>query len=218
MRFYHSEIIFRFAVTFASCDSYEGKLHLIDDKFYALIIEFLLIFAVFFLSFVLVQFIVSPLQQVFLSAALMPGSLFFIPHGIRVVATWLCGARAVVPLILAELFGTMVLWQPVIDFNAMAGSSIVGGLCVYCVFEVFRLAGINLYNDGDHRTLVNWKLLIIMASIASVLNAAAKKIFLGDVPSELGDLPIFTLFWVGDTLGVFLCLLIMIFIKRKIRV
>lgn len=206
------------AVSAASCESYERKMTLMDNKIHALTLEFLLIFTVFFLSFGLVQFITSPLQQVFLSAAVMPGSLFFIPHGIRVVATWLCGARAVVPLILAELFGTMVLWQPAIDFNAMAGSSIVGGLCVYCVFEVFRLAGINLYNDGEHRTLVNWKLLIIIASIASVLNSAGKKIFLGDVPSELGDLPILTLFWVGDTLGVFLCLLIMILIKRKIWV
>ena len=164
------------------------------------------------------KFVTSPLQQLFLSAAVMPGSLLFIPHGIRVVATWLCGARAMVPLILAELFGTMVLWQPAIDFNAMVGSSIVGGLCVYCVFEVFRLSGINLYNDGEHCSLVNWKLLIIIASIASVLNSGGKNMFLGDIPSELNDLSIVTLFWVGDTLGVVLCLLLMIFIKRKIWV
>jgi len=189
-----------------------------DNKIRALIFEFLLIFTAFFLSFALVGFITSPLQQLFLSAAVMPGSLFFIPQGIRVVATWLCGARAVVPLILAELFGTMLLWQPAIDFNAMAGSSIVGGLCVYCVFEVFRLGGINLYNDGEHRTLVNWKLLIIIASIASVLNSAGKNMFLGDIPSELSNLSIVTLFWVGDTLGVVLCLLLMILIKRKIWV
>ena len=65
-----------------------------DNKIRALTLEFLLIFTVFFLSFALVKFVTSPLQQVFLSAAIMPGSLFFIPHGIRVVATWLCGARA----------------------------------------------------------------------------------------------------------------------------
>ena len=201
-----------------SCESCEREMTLMDNKIRELTLEFLLIFTVYFSSFALVQFIASPLQQVFLSAAVMPGSLFFIPHGIRVVATWLCGARAVVPLILAELFGTMVLWQPAIDFNAMAGSSIVGGLCVYFVFDVFRLAGINLYNDGEHRTLVNWKLLIIIASIASVLNSAGKNMFLGDIPSALSNLLIVTLFWVGDTLGVVLCLLLMIFIKRKIWV
>ena len=119
---------------------YVIKMASMGNKNNTLTLEFLLIFTVFFLSFALVQFITSPLQQVFLSAAVMPGSLFFIPHGIRVVATWLCGARAVVPLILAELLGTLVLWQPAVDFNAMVGSSIVGGLCVYCVFEVFRLA------------------------------------------------------------------------------
>ena len=83
-------------------------------------------------------------------------------------------------------------------------------------YSVWR--GINLYNDGEHRTLVNWKLLIIIASIASVLNSAGKNMFLGDIPSELSDLSIVTLFWVGDTLGVVLCLLLMIFIKRKIWV
>ena len=177
---------------------YVIKMASMGNKNNTLTFEFLLIFTAYFLSFALVQFIVSPLQHLFVSAAAMPGSLFFIPHGIRVVATWLCGARAVVPLILAELFGTMVLWQPSVDYNAMVGSSVVGGLCVYCVFGVFRLANINLYNDGEHHTLVNWKLLIVIASIASVLNSAVKNMFLGDIPSELSDLSIVTLFWVGD--------------------
>ena len=179
-------------------------------------LEFSIIFLSFFISFALVEFIISPLQKSFVSSGEMIVSLLFIPHGIRVVATWLCGRRAVTPLILAELFGTAVLWQPEANFSTMLSSAMIGGLCVYFIFELFRLAGVNLYQDGKDRLLVNWKLLILMASIASVLNSIGKEFFWRDVSLELLDPSVIIRFWVGDTVGVFFCLLLMIAIKRRL--
>ena len=91
--------------------------------------EFAVIFITFVLAFALVDFVVEPVQHYFLSSSVIAGSLLFIPHGIRVLAVWLCGVRAILPLICAELFSCIFLWKPDIGLDVFLGSAMVGGLC-----------------------------------------------------------------------------------------
>jgi hypothetical protein len=74
--------------------------------------EFATILVAFVLAYALVDFVVAPIQHQFISSSVMAGSLLFIPHGIRVLAVWLCGVRAILPLITAEFLGAIFLWQP----------------------------------------------------------------------------------------------------------
>jgi hypothetical protein len=143
--------------------------------------EFAVIFISFVLAYALVDFVVEPIQHQFLSGSVMAGSLLFIPHGIRVLAVWLCGASALLPLIFAEFVGGIFLWQPDLGLDVLFGSSMVGGLGVYLTFEVFRLAGIEMRPDGKDSALTNWKSLILIASIASVFNSVGKQIFFGSL-------------------------------------
>ena len=180
--------------------------------------EFAIIFIAFVLAFALVDFVVAPIQYQFLSSSVMAGSLLFIPHGIRVLAVWLCGVRAILPLMAAEFLGGVFLWQPDVGFDVLLGSSMVGGLCVYLTFEVFRLAGIEMRPDGKHSALTNWKSLILIASIASVFNSIGKQIFFGSSLAPLTDEIIsIAMFWIGDTLGTFACLLLLIGIRRRFQ-
>jgi len=179
--------------------------------------EFAVIFAAFLTAYVLVRFVVAPVQHYFISTNVMMGSLLFIPHGIRVLAVWLCGVRAILPLILAELLGGLFLWQPDVGSSVLLGSSMVGGLCVYLTFELFRLAGIELRPDGKDSALTNWKSLILLASIASVFNSIGKQIFFGGLAPLADELLILAMFWSGDTVGTFACLLLLIGIRRRFR-
>ena len=179
--------------------------------------EFAVIFAAFVTAFALVDFVVAPVQHQFLSSSTMAGSLLFIPHGIRVLAVWLCGVRAVLPLILAEFLGGIFLWQPDVGLDVLLGSSMVGGLCVYLTFELFRLAGIELRPDGKHSALTNWKSLILLASIASVFNSIGKGIFFESLAPLTDEVLILAMFWIGDTAGTFACLLLLIGIRRRFR-
>ena len=167
--------------------------------------EFAVIFIAFVLAFALVDFVVAPIQHQFVSSSVMAGSLLFIPHGIRVLAVWLCGVRAILPLIAAELFSSIFLWQPDVGLDVFLGSSMVGGLCVYLTFEVFRLAGIEMRPDGKDSALTNWKSLILLASIASVFNSIGKQIFFGSLAPLTDEVLILAMFWIGDTLGTFAC-------------
>ena len=179
--------------------------------------EFAVIFAAFVTAFALVDFVVAPVQHQFLSSSTMAGSLLFIPHGIRVLAVWLCGVRAILPLILAEFLGGIFLWQPDVGLDVLLGSSMVGGLCVYLTFELFRLAGIELHPDGKDSALTNWKSLILLASIASIFNSIGKQIFFESLAPLTDELLILAMFWVGDTAGTFACLLLLIGIRRRFR-
>ena len=179
--------------------------------------EFAVIFISFVLAFALVDLVVEPVQHQFLSSSTMAGSLLFIPHGIRVLAVWLCGVRAILPLIAAELFSCIFLWQPDVGLDVFLGSAMVGGLCVYLTFEVFRLAGIEMRPDGKDSALTNWKSLILFASIASVFNSIGKQIFFGGLAPLTDEVLILAMFWIGNTLGTFACLLLLIGIRRRFQ-
>ena len=179
--------------------------------------EITVILVAFITAFTLVSFIIEPVQHYFISTNVMMGSLLFIPHGIRVLAVWLCGVRAILPLILAELLCCLFLWQPDVGLSVLLSSSMVGGLCVYLTFELFRLAGIELRPDGKDSALTNWKSLILLASIASVFNSIGKQIFFGGLAPLADELLILAMFWIGDTVGTFACLLLLIGIRRSFR-
>jgi hypothetical protein len=179
--------------------------------------EFATILVAFVLAYALVDFVVAPIQHQFVSGSVMAGSLLFIPHGIRVLAVWLCGVRAILPLIAAEFLGGIFLWQPDLGLDVLLGSSMVGGLCVYLTFEVFRLAGIEMRPDGKDSALTNWKSLILLASIASIFNSIGKQIFFGSLAPLTDEVLILAMFWIGDTLGTFACLLLLIGIRRRFQ-
>jgi len=85
--------------------------------------------------------------------------------------------------------------------DVFSWSSMVGGLCVYLTFELFRLAGIEMRPDGKHSALTNWKSLILIASIASVFNSIGKQIFFGSLAPLTDEIISIAMFWIGDTLG-----------------
>ena len=179
--------------------------------------EFVVIALAYVVGYLLVDYIVAPVQYLYLSRDFTVGSLLFIPHGIRVLALWLCGSRAILPLIIAELFCTVMLWQPDVALSTSLGSSMVGGLCVYLTFELFRLAGIEMRPDGKDSALTNWRSLILLASIASVFNSVGKQIFFGGLAPLADEILILGIFWIGDTLGTFACLLLLIGIRRRFQ-
>jgi hypothetical protein len=179
--------------------------------------DFLIISLAYIVGYLVVDFIVAPVQYLYLSRDFTVGSLMFIPHGIRVLAVWLCGSRAILPLIISELLCTVLLWQPDVAISTSLGSSMVGGLCVYLTFEVFRLAGIEMRPDGKDSALTNWRSLILLASIASIFNSIGKQIFFESLAPLADQVLIIAMFWIGDTLGTFACLLLLIGIRRRFQ-
>ena len=76
------------------------------------LVRIILICSVYLLLFLAVRQIIYPLQQMIAPDAAQYAALIFLPHGVRVIATWLYREKAIVPLLLAHfILYRLFYWQ-----------------------------------------------------------------------------------------------------------
>ena len=92
--------------------------------------------------------VVTPIQSVFLPEMTVFASLIYLPHGVRVLATWAYGWKAIPALIVGASL-SVLLFSPSEDLNflepALIESLLVGAASAYIAFELLRLAGFDFY-------------------------------------------------------------------------
>lgn len=104
----------------------------------------LVIFGLYFLAYFLVWAVITPVQNAVIPDITRYASLLFLPHGIRVFATSLVGARSIPGLLIAEFVGNYIFW----DLQGMLPLLVVStasGTVTYLVFQVLKAAGANAY-------------------------------------------------------------------------
>jgi len=175
------------------------------------------IFMMYAASYAVVLLIIEPLQISAFSGALV-GSILFLPHGVRVVATWLFRERAILPLILAEFIITTVFWKTTAGAPTKLVSAIIGGSSAYIVLRMLEFAGMSLsFNSSTIKSLFNWRAVIFVAIVASFINSFGKVFVLRGYYEMNSDIGQILGFLVGDTLGAFvtLCLAMLYFRYRR---
>src|SRR6056297_1775160 len=158
----------------------------------------------FLAAYTFTEAVVMPLQAKF-APGLAPGlSLLFLPHGVRVIATWMLGWQSV-PAILPG--NVIVFYLLFADHPQMTWLCILTGIAVSClivplVFDALSRLGMSgLFASGGRPRL---RPVLIGGIIASIANAAFLTMFLdaGHV-SFVGVI-------IGDTLGLILLLTILL--------
>ncbi len=140
--------------------------------------------------------------------------LVFLPHGIRIVATWLLGARAIIPLLLsswlcATVYGhsseTFLLWP-----------ALISSIAPYIAFKLFQIAGLPSFATQENINL-GWKTLILTGFFAALLNAVGSMVlFQQEFSFEDSNLFISS-YIVGDMLGLVLFMFIAMLVFRRFR-
>jgi hypothetical protein len=179
---------------------------------------FLVITAAYILCHGLTALVVTPIQELFLTDVTVFASLVYLPHGVRVLATWLWGWRAFFPLslgaCLAQVIFTPVDTQDVIRESVLS-SVTVGALSALLAFEIMRLLGRNLYADENRE--MNWKHLVFVGAVASVINSAGQTYVFSGVILPDHAMPVFATYAVGDLIGLFVSMLALMMTFRWIR-
>ena len=175
----------------------------------------LIVFFVYVIAFAVTQYLTRPIQDAFIAPTLV-GTLVFLPHGVRVIGVWLFGYRAILPLLLGEVFGMYVLATLQLPLGVILQGAVVGGVSCFIAFEVFRLVGQNLYFDEGSQT-VNWRLLILLAGTGSVFNSFGHIVVYREAFSFDDDIEQVLGFLLGDLGGTVVLLLAMVFINRSLR-
>jgi len=161
--------------------------------------------------------VIVPVQGYFLSDITIFASLVYLPHGVRVLSTWLLGWRAVLPLavgaFLAELLFTDADVRIMME-HVLWLSVLVGALSAYVAFEIMRLLGATVYVRGSR---MNWRQLLMVGILASVLNSIGQTMLFSGLISPGSQLGVILTYAVGDMLGQAVSMLALMMIFRTLR-
>ena len=171
----------------------------------------------YIVSMILVKSVIVPAQQAYLPMITTFAALIFPLHGVRVIAAWLFGGWSILYLFIANCVMHLVL-TPDADFTLKSFYAwcLVSSVAWFS-FEIFRMSGLNLYQSAKLISRNTWRHLMLIAFISSIINSLGHNIiFAGDILPE-NSLPTMLAFMIGDTLGTFVCFIVLMLILRTLR-
>jgi hypothetical protein len=180
--------------------------------------NFLIIVAAYVLCHGVTAFGVKPVQELFIPHVTIFASLIYLPHGVRVLATWMLGWRAIIPLLtgayLSNLLFTPDEVRAVTD-PVILQSNMVGALSAYAAFGLMKIFGRDIAANGGRS--MDWKWLLIVGAMASVLNSVGQSIVFSGLIFPDQAFVALAIFAVGDLAGLAVNMLVLLLIFRWIR-
>ena len=181
--------------------------------------SFFIIIAAYVLCHGLTALVVTPVQSIVLPEITVFASLVYLPHGVRVLATWILGWKAV-PALVAGVSISAWIWSPSEDLNflepALAGGILVGSASAFVAFEIARLVGINVYLGGSRR--LKWKGLIAVGALSSVVNSLGQTLVYSGIIDLEKVIGVWAVYAIGDLVGLIACMVVLMFVFRWSRV
>lgn len=180
--------------------------------------DFAVVVVAYILAHGITALAVTPLQMRVLPDITPFASLIYLPHGVRVLTTWLLGRVAFVPLCLGAFLAEVIFTPPEVSLAAsptIMVSIAVGASSALLAFEVMKMFGHDLYAGGSLR--IHWKWLLIVGILASIFNSIGQAIvFSGTILPE-HSLPVLLTYSVGDTVGLVATTLVLMLVFRWLR-
>lgn len=154
--------------------------------------------------------VLMPVQNLFFPSFSSHASLLFLPHGVRVLAGWLLGWRAV----LALLPGVFVAFVALIGFDEVMQPSRLAVLAVAvlvapAVFCILARLGWDIMPHPDRSPC--WVCVIAAGMLISVLNALLTNALIGSAAED------YIAFLIGDFFGLLTLMLILMYLFRSLR-
>ena len=182
------------------------------------LLTFLIVTCAYVFCHGLIALVVTPAQSIFLPEETVFASLLYLPHGVRVLATWALGWRAIPALVVGASIAEW-LFTPTDRFNflepVLLESILAGAVSAFLAFELVRLAGFDFY-AGRARKL-SWKGMITIGAISSVINSLAQTLIFSGLIGLEKLVEVLILYAVGDLVGLVVCMVALMFIFRWSR-
>ncbi|MHC0052778.1 hypothetical protein [Actibacterium sp. D379-3] len=189
-----------------------------NRKFWTDAANFLFIVAAYVLCHGMAAFVITPVQSLVLADITVFASLIYLPHGVRVLATWFWGWKAVLPLCVGA-FVSELLFTPAPVREAMQSvlfqSILVGAMSAFAAFELFRLLGASLY--AGHSRSIDWKRMLLVGALASLVNSTGQSIVFNGLILPQDGVYVFITYAVGDLAGLFVAMVALMMAFRWIR-
>jgi len=162
------------------------------------------------------KFIVNPLEiYLFTAGVVEHASFLYLPHAVRIIAYYVLGPIALVPIFLSQCF-TFIVFNNGELFNTVFLSAI-STFSIYLGFRLYELIKKdNLFNINN---AVDWKKIIIIGFLVSIFNSTLSTLYLNlenksNYLSEMLNFKYLTGDVLGLVFGMFLFILILKFYAR----
>ena len=188
------------------------------DHITASVLKFLIVVAAYVLCHGITLFAVAPVQALVLPHVTIFASLIYLPHGFRVLATWLIGWKAIIPLFAGSYLSNLVFARDevrAVNDPAMLQSTTVGALSAYAAFGLVRIFGRNI--TANRGRIMDWKWLLIVGAVASVLNSVGQSVVFSGLILPDQVFVALVVFAVGDLFGLTATMLMLMVIFRWLR-
>ena len=160
---------------------------------------------------------VFPVERALLSDYQGITSLLFLPHAVRVLSTVIVGPKAFFVLFPTILFSGYFLFE---SYGGVISTPLIidaatGASCAPIAYLVVKWA---YRNTPDFRlTLMNWRGVLMIGAVASLLNSVMRVTLLGDTKtiSEISQEVASVL--IGDMTGLLVGLVVLVFSFRLAR-
>ncbi|GGE46648.1 hypothetical protein [Actibacterium pelagium] len=167
----------------------------------------------------LIALVVTPVQSIILPDITVFASLIYLPHGVRVLATWAIGWKAVPALVVGAILSVWI-FSPSEDVNflepALLEGILVGSASAFVAFEIARLVGFNVYFGGARK--LKWKGLIAVGALSSVVNSVGQTLVYSGIIDLDKVIGVWAVYAIGDLIGLIVCMVALMFIFRWSRV
>ena len=180
--------------------------------------NFLIIVAAYVLCHGITAFVVKPVQELFIPHVTIFASLIYLPHGVRVLATWMMGWRAIIPLFTGSYLSNLLLTSNevrAVTDPVILQSVTVGALSAYVAFGFMKASGRDIAANGGR--IMDWKWLLIVGAIASVVNSVGQSIVYSGLILPDEALATLATFAVGDLVGLAVNMFVLLLIFRWLR-
>ncbi|MBV7408218.1 MASE1 domain-containing protein [Maritimibacter sp. DP1N21-5] len=162
--------------------------------------------------------LITPFQSHFLPDITTFASLVYLPHGIRVLATWLFRWKAVPALFVGALLSE-VLFTPgaasAVLTPVMLKSLLVGAASAFLAFEGMRLFGYPAYASSSRQ--IHWTHVLVAGVVSSLLNSAGQSIVFSTEILTSKALGVFAIYALGDIVGLVVTTLALMLVFRWVR-
>ena len=160
-------------------------------------------------------FVIFPLESKYGSNVTWLASLCYLPHLVRVLAVWMLGPLAFFALLAADIIAHLIIHpdRQLTDLQMLV--PFVSSGCAVIAFELFKLVGINFYMTATKAS--NWRPLLLIGAIASVINSVGLSVLYQGLIIPEESLLLLGNYMVGDILGLFFGLLVLMVLMRLLR-
>ena len=160
--------------------------------------------------------VIFPLENAIFQHGIV-ASYLFLPHAVRVLGAWLYGPKVVFPLFpIALLCHMQLVDKSIIELSYLDFIAVSGGvICAPLTLEFMKLMRIDVYPTDEG--IISWRTLLFVGVISSVVNSFLNTIGVAGYFKVEETTEVLLRYLVGDVMGLFVVLLILVFATKKVR-